>query len=198
MRVFVAGATGAIGRPLVSELVAAGHRVGALTRSTERAVELAGHGIEPIVSDIYARDLVDRVSAFEPDVVIHQVTGLPSREYLVPLRLLRLNKARTRGTDALIAAAREAGAKRFIAQSVAFELPGIAQRAVRHLEDKTLGYPGIVARYGHFYGPRTWSETAPKNGPVVHVETAAAATVALLSADPGIYEVTDEGARALG
>lgn len=197
MRVFVAGATGAIGRPLVSALVAAGHRVGALTRSTERAVALAGHGIEPIVGDIYSHELTDRVAAFGPDAVIHQVTGLPSREALVPLRLLALNKARTRGVDALLDAARSAGATRFIAQSVAFPLPPIAASAVRHLEASTLDFPGIVARYGRFYGPRTWSEDAPKSGPIVHVETAAQATVELLAAEPGVYEVTDEGTVAL-
>src|SRR5690606_39114984 len=145
MRVFVAGATGAIGRPLVSALVAAGHRVGALTRSTERAVALAGHGIEPIVGDIYSHELADRVAAFGPDPALPQLPGLPSRDLLVPLRLLAPTKPRTRRGVALLDAAPSAGATRFIAQSVASPLPPLAASAVRHLEALTLDFPGIVA-----------------------------------------------------
>jgi nucleoside-diphosphate-sugar epimerase len=159
---------------------------------------LTTQGAQAVVCNIYDPRLADHVAGFWPDAVIHQVTDLPSRQALIPMKLASLNKARTRGTDALIAAARAAGASTFIAQSVAFSLPGIAQRAVDHLERETLAYPGIVLRYGAFYGPGTWNSSAPASGPVVEVTAAAQQTARALEAAPGIYEVTDEGTRAVG
>ena len=78
-----------------------------------------------------------------------------------------------------------------MAQSTAFRLPRVTQRAVDYLEDATLAYPGVVLRYGYFYGPGTWYERGPKHRPALSIEHAAAKTVALLTADPGVYEVTD-------
>lgn len=192
MRVFVAGATGAIGRFLLPALVSAGHEVAGMTRRQDRAAALAAAGATAVVCDIHDARLADVVSDFEPEVVVHQVTHLPAAgPALLPLTVHSLNRARTDGTDALIAAARVAGASRFVAQSTAFWLPHITQKAVDYLEAATLAYPGVVLRYGYFYGPGTWYAGGPKHKPPVSIEYAAARTVELLTAEPGVYEVTD-------
>jgi nucleoside-diphosphate-sugar epimerase len=191
MRIFVAGATGAIGRVLVPALVDSGHEVAGLTRKPERAAWLESVGATPIVLDVYSPDLANAVAGFEPEAVVHQLTDLPSRAALIPLKVAALNKVRTAGTDALIAAARAAGAERFLAQSVAFGAPAPVRKAVQHLEQATLDFPGVVARYGYFYGPGTWYPEGTDHSPRVSVESAARRTIELLAAEPGIYEVTD-------
>lgn len=192
MRIFLAGATGAIGRQLVPALVAAGHDVVGLTRHQGKADQLRDAGADPAVCDLYDPRLAEVVAAAKPDVVMHYVTDLPSRASLVPLKLLSLNRARTRGTDLLATAAAHAGAERFIAQSIAFSLPGIAQRAVNHLENTALAYPGVVIRYGVYYGPGAWTDEPHGKGPTVHVTDAARRTVELVDAEPGTYTVVDE------
>jgi len=181
MRVFVAGATGAIGQQLVPRLVAAGHQVVATTRSPAKADRLRLLGAEPAVVDgLDAMAVGEAVGRAEPEVVIHQMTQIG------PVTSLRnfdrqfeiTNRLRTQGTDHLLAAASAAGVRRFIAQSftgwpnvrsggpVKTEAdpldpdPPTAQRqsmaAIRYLETAVLGVSpmeGIVLRYGSFYGP---------------------------------------------
>lgn len=186
MRVFVAGATGAIGRPLVRLLVAAGHEVSGLTRDPTKASSLPN----PVVCDVYdAERLREAVAAFEPDVVINELTNLPARRAdLEPGMNARI---RTEGHRNLLAAA--AGA-RVLAQSVAFPLSGeAAAAAVEELERTTLAAGGVVLRYGSFHGPGTYYEHPPLPAPPrVHVETAARRTVELLDAPSGIVEIVDE------
>lgn len=181
MRVFVAGASGAIGRPLVAQLLERGHAVTGLTRSEDRAARLRAQGAAAVVGDVYdAARLADAMRAAEPDVVVHQLTALPPR--IDPRKLARdlaaTNRVRTEGTDLLLDAARAAGARRFVAQSVAFayastpsglaaeDAPCIAPRAkaaraivdaIAHLERAVAAAPfqGVVLRYGFFYGPGT-------------------------------------------
>lgn len=191
MRIFLAGATGAIGTPLVPRLIAAGHEVAGLTRRPHKAAALEAAGAQAVVCDLYDPALTERLVAFKPDVVIHQVTDLPPKQALIPLKLLGINKARRLGTDILIAAAKQAGATTFMAQSIAFDVPGIVRGAVDHLETQTLAFPGIVVRYGGFYGPGTWTAERPDVPKAVNVEEAAARTVELLTAAPGIYEIVD-------
>jgi len=191
MRVFLAGSTGAIGRFLVPALVAAGHEVAGLTRRQEKSEWLESVGATPVVCDLYDDEMPDAIAAFVPQLVMHQVTDLPAHQSMIALKVRSLNKARTTGTNRLIAAARIAGAERFVAQSIGFKVPGPVRKAVDHLEAATLAYPGVVLRYGAFYGPGTWSEEAPQSGGGVHVSDAAARTVELLTAAPGIYDVTD-------
>ncbi len=182
MKVFLAGGTGAIGRPLLDRLQAAGHDVSALTRSAERGGMLAARGVTPVVADaLDAAALHDAVLAARPEVVINQLTAIPQRldirhydEALAPT-----NRLRREAGPALARAAADAGARRLIAQSVAFSLeptgppvldetaplwddPPPAMRealaALRVLEDATLhtpGVEGVVLRYGFFYGPGT-------------------------------------------
>ncbi|HLY49206.1 MAG TPA: NAD(P)-dependent oxidoreductase [Solirubrobacteraceae bacterium] len=235
MRVFVAGATGAIGRPLVGQLHAAGHQVVGATRSPERAAELRGMGAEAIVCDALDADgLRQAVAEARPEAVIHELTDLPAR--LDPRRyqtqLAGTNRLRREGTRNLIGAFSASGATRLIAQSIAFayepsggwvkdeearldlgasEPIAAAVAAVADLETQVLGAGGIVLRYGYFYGPRTafsadgfYAELVRRRRlPVigsgtgmwsfVHVEDAAAATVAALERGrPGVYNVTDD------
>jgi len=179
MRVFVAGATGAIGRRLVPLLKSAGHQVTGMTRSPARADALRALGAEPAVADALDADAVrEAVATARPEAVIHELTALPQR--IDPRRIERdfeLNdRLRSEGTRILVASAQQAGARRIIAQSIAFMYargpagtlhaesdplldegaPKAFQRtarAVRELERAVLGAEGVVLRYGYFYGP---------------------------------------------
>lgn len=183
MRIFVAGATGAVGQYLVPALIAAGHSVVGTTRSAAKADLVRRLGAEPAVADgLDAGSMRAAVSAAKPDVVIHQMTDLAAATDLrhFDRTFARTNELRTRGTDILLDAAREAGARRFIAQSFcgwtfsrngetvkteADELdphpPQELRRtleAIRYLErivTASTTPEGIVLRYGFFYGPET-------------------------------------------
>ena len=183
MRIFVAGATGALGRRLVPLLVSDGHQVTGMTRTPGKAAGLRAAGAEPVVADALDRDQVlEAVVAARPEVVVHELTALTAmtgfrrfdREFAAT------NRLRTEGTDHLLAAARAAGARRFVAQSFAgwpfarvggpvkteddpldpdppAQLRGTLD-AIRHLEAAVggaEGIQGVVLRYGSFYGPGT-------------------------------------------
>jgi len=177
MNVFIAGATGAIGRVLVPLLVKDGHKVVALTRSEDRARQLEQMGAAPVVGDVYdAARLARLVAESQAEVVIHQLTAFGTRDGDPYAETIRV---RIEGTRHLIAAARAAGARRFIAQSISFmcspigtgltdeetplHLEGPAgvrplAEAIASLERQTLDagtMSGIVLRYGWFYGPGT-------------------------------------------
>jgi nucleoside-diphosphate-sugar epimerase len=182
VKILIAGGTGAIGRPLVAELLARGHTLAALSRSTEKARALAAEGIEPMIADAFDADAVKAViGRIRPEVVIEQLTSLPksytgeSMRAAAPLnRRLRLE-----GGANVLAAARAAGARRYLRQSVAFwgapgdgladeetplaldASPAVAAdaRVVMELEHGLLeasDIEGVVLRYGFFYGPGTW------------------------------------------
>jgi nucleoside-diphosphate-sugar epimerase len=180
MRVFVAGATGAVGRPLIPRLLAAGHQVTATTRTPAKAGELRAIGAEVVVADgLDARAMSEAVVQAEPDAIVHQMTALAGKPDL--RRFDRwfavTNELRTTGTDILIAAARKVGVERMVAQSytgwtnpttgasIKSERDGFdpdppkMQReslaAIRYLEETVpSALPrGIVLRDGNFYGP---------------------------------------------
>jgi nucleoside-diphosphate-sugar epimerase len=184
MRVFVAGATGAIGKQLVPRLVAAGHEVHGMTRSESKQAMLHELGAVPVVADALDPDQVaEAVGRARPDVIVHQLTALGSIDSLNPRHLERAvaptNRLRTEGTDHLLSAGQAVGVRRFVAQSnfasyartggpVKSEedpfdpSPAREMRegaaAIRHLEEAVLGArwtEGIVLRYGAFYGPGT-------------------------------------------
>jgi nucleoside-diphosphate-sugar epimerase len=183
MKVFLAGATGAVGRPLVPLLVGAGHSVVGMTRSPDKAEAVRSAGAEPAVADaLDAGAVMAAVRAAEPEVVVHELTAIPSRLDIrkIGKQFELTNRLRTEGTDNLLAAARAVGARRFVAQSfggwpyareggpVKTEEdpldpdPPDAMRpildAIRHLESAVVGaegLEGVVLRYGPFYGPGT-------------------------------------------
>jgi nucleoside-diphosphate-sugar epimerase len=182
MRVFLAGATGAMGRQLVPKLIEAGHEVIGTSRSESRLAALREHGATGVVADALDADQVARaVAEAEPQAIIHQLTAIGS---LNPRRFDRdfalTNRLRTEGTDHLLSAGRAVGVERFVAQSYTSwpyartggpikteddpldPIPATAMReslaAIRHLEDAVTGAgwtTGIVLRYGGFYGPAT-------------------------------------------
>jgi nucleoside-diphosphate-sugar epimerase len=183
MRVFVAGASGAIGRPLVPQLVAAGHEVTGTTRSEERAEGIRASGARAVVCDALDADaLRAAVEQAAPEVVVHQLTALPYRfnprdkEIYAPT-----NRLRTEGTRSLLEAASAVGARRLVWQSIAFAYRPAAQpevmdedaplalaspppfgeaiRAIDEMERAVVGaegMEGLVLRYGWFYGPGTY------------------------------------------
>ncbi|MET0511259.1 MAG: NAD(P)-dependent oxidoreductase [Thermoleophilaceae bacterium] len=180
MRVFVAGASGAIGRPLLPRLVAAGHEVTGMTRSPATTDEIRAVGAHAAVADVFDRDALHGVLAeAAPEAVIHELTALPRRFNPRDKGLYdATNRVRTEGTRNLIDAARAAGARRLLCQSIAFayrppERPAVldeaaplfldapapfadACRAVAEMERMVLEAEGLVLRYGWFYGPGTY------------------------------------------
>ena len=182
MKVFVAGATGAIGQQLVPRLVAAGHEVHGMTRSEAKQAMLHELGAVPVVADALDRDQVaEAVGRARPEVIVHQLTGLGEVDMRHFDRAFALtNRLRTEGTDHLLSAGRAVGVRRFVAQSngtVPYARTGGPVKteedpldpspvremrrsiaAIRHLEEAVLGADwteGIVLRYGGFYGPGT-------------------------------------------
>jgi nucleoside-diphosphate-sugar epimerase len=182
MRVFVAGASGAIGRQLVPRMVAAGHQVHGMTRSESKRALLSELGAVPVVADALDPDQVaEAVAEARPDVIVHQLTALTGVQRYSERAASATNRLRTEGTDHLLSAGHAIGARRFVAQGVATY--GAYQRtggpvkseddpldptppremrqtlaALRHLEQAVLGAEwtdGIVLRYGAFYGPGT-------------------------------------------
>ncbi len=183
MRIFLAGATGVVGRYLAPALIERGHEVVGTTRSAAKAESLRAAGVEPAVVDGLDADGVLRaVTEAKPEVVVHQLTGLTVGADFKHFdrSFEETNKLRTRGTDNLLAAARASGAGRFVAQSFTtwpFPRTGAAVKteddpldpspipasreshaAIRHVEDVVTGatdLAGVALRYGGFYGPGT-------------------------------------------
>ena len=194
MRIFLAGASGAIGLRLVPLLLEAGHEVAGLTRSPRKAATLRELGAEPVTADVYeAAALAEAVVAFGPDLVMHQLTDLPDHASEIAAGRGANARMRIEGTDNLLAATRAAGASRFLAQSIAWEIPGEGAKAVAHLEGATLDFGGVVLRYGQFYGPGTYYEDEPPEPPRIQIDAAATRTAELLEAPSGIVTIVDAG-----
>jgi nucleoside-diphosphate-sugar epimerase len=223
MRVFLAGASGAIGRRLVPLLLGAGHQVTGTTRYAETARILERAGVVPAVVDVFdASVLTAAVLAAQPVVIIHQLTDLPREfdEAQVVASGPKNARIRSEGTRNLIAAAQAAGTHRFIVQSISFAYaPGgephpetdplnlgdparaVTVKGVVDMERQVLtasGIEGIVLRYGLLYGPGTWSRT-PARKPALHVDAAAhAALLAVTRGGPGVYNIAnDDGAVSI-
>lgn len=172
MKILVAGATGVIGRPLLPLLVRAGHDVSGTTRRADRAGRVAALGVRPIVIDLFDRDrLIAAVAAERPDVVMHQLTDLSDQDFAANARL------RIDGTRNLVDAAKTAGVRRIIVQSIPFFYApgdGVADEstpldlgappprrggveAVASLEAAASEIEAhVILRYGALYGPGTW------------------------------------------
>lgn len=223
--IWLAGASGAVGRALVPLLIDAGYTVFGGTRRADRAQALEAAGVKPVIVDVFDADAL-RVALVRaaPTTVIHQLTDLPYA--LDPAKMAQATAANARireeGTRNLVAAALAAGSKRLIAQSIAWayrhDSPGnkpydetspldvdaeggrgTSVRGVASLERQTLATPGLAGtalRYGQIWGPHTGMETPGGSSPV-HVEAAAfAALFALQRGATGIYNIADDGGEA--
>jgi nucleoside-diphosphate-sugar epimerase len=237
MRVFVAGATGAIGRPLVSALITAGHEVIGMT-STEAGLQiLRDKGADgTVVNALDAEAVKAAIAKVRPQAVIEELTSLPKNYTPEEMRAaaVRDRTLRLEGGRNVQNAAGAAGAKRYLVQSTGFfyapgeglateadplaleASPAVARnvRTYTDIEQRVLGVSameGVALRYGFFYGPGTYHD--PWSGSIsrqvregkypvigsgsgvfsfVHVEDAAAATVAALEGAPGVYNVVDD------
>jgi nucleoside-diphosphate-sugar epimerase len=183
MKVFVAGGTGAIGKALIPQLVAAGHDVVATTRSAKRAEEVARLGGKPAIADgLDEHTIIEAIRDAQPEVVIHEMTALSGKPDLrhFDRMFATTNQLRTRGTDYLIRAARQVDARRLIVQSYS-GWPNIPEGGAVKSEEDPLdpdppkwqcesmaafhhiervvpaaeGLEGVVLRYGGLYGPDT-------------------------------------------
>jgi 2-alkyl-3-oxoalkanoate reductase len=186
MRVFVVGASGAVGTRLVAQLIEGGHEVTGTHRSPDKAEALRGLGAEPLLLDaLDARAVQEAVATAKPDAIVHQATALTGARFSKDLdrTFAQTNRLRREGTDALLAAAREAGVQRFVAQSFANmryareggaiktendpldETPVEGMRettaAMRYLDDAVTDAGGIALRYGSFYGAANDGLIAP-------------------------------------
>ncbi len=193
MRIFLAGASGVIGVRLVPLLVGAGHTVAGMTRSAGKVDALRGLGAQPVVCDAFdAASLRDAIVDFHPDAVVHQLTDLPDDRARIPAFGDRNSRMRREGTANLLAAALKAGAARFVAQSIAWTLPGDAGDAAADLERQVLAAGGVVVRYGRFYGPGTYFGSTPPPPPRIHIDAAAQRTLTALVAPSGVLTVAEE------
>jgi len=216
MRIFLAGASGAIGRRLTPLLLAEGHQVTGMTRNPQTARALEAAGLIAVVVDVYQANALRRVVMnARPEIVIHQLTDLPHAfdEAELAASLPRNARIRVEGTRNLIAAAQAASVRRFIVQSIAFgyasgvepyaesdplnlaDGPRVGtMRGAANMEEQVLasGMQAIVLRYGLLYGPGTWSE-GPGRRPPLHVDAAAhAALLAVTRGATGVYNIADD------
>jgi nucleoside-diphosphate-sugar epimerase len=235
MRILIAGASGAIGRPLVRRLRANQHDVFALARTPESAPASKEIGAEPVIADALDAAAVNAaVGRIRPDAVINELTSLPRHYTPAEMKAAaeRDRKVRVEGNINLLAALRDSGVRRYLLQSSAFwyepgagladesvpfissASPGIeaSARTYMELEARASATPGIAfvaLRYGFFYGPGTWytregdmgEQVRQQQVPIigegqgvysfVHIDDAAAATVAALECPPGAYNIVD-------
>ena len=216
MRIFLAGASGAIGRRMTPLLLGAGHDVTGSTRTEKVARELESAGLHGVVADVFDADALKRVVvAARPEIIIHQLTDLPRGvpdEKELAAAYPRNARIRIEGTRNLVVAAKAAGARRFIVQSVAFAYAAgrephvetdplnvadgprvVTVRAAADMEQQVLasGMEPVVLRYGLLYGPGTWTE-GPARKPPVHVDAAAHAAFLTVTRGSGIYNIADD------
>jgi nucleoside-diphosphate-sugar epimerase len=240
MKIFVAGASGAIGQPLIAELIRKGHTVTGMTHSEAGAKRLREYGVEVAIANAFDNGALEAaLRASEAEVVIDELTSIPKTSSELPAYAAGDRKLRIEGGGNLHRAALACGVRRYIQQSSGFFLEansGLADESsplavnaspliagyaqmYAHLEQRVLesSIEGISLRYGFFYGPNTWydpdgggtaDEVRKQQFPVieggeakwsfVHIEDAAQATVAALTADPGKYVVVDDDPSPVG
>jgi 2-alkyl-3-oxoalkanoate reductase len=233
MRVFVAGASGAIGRPLVIELIRLGHQVTGISRHASSLDHLARLGATILEVDVFDAAAVERaLRESQAEAVIDELTSLPRTPAEIGNALPGDRRVRIEGGGNLHRAARAAGVGRYLQQASGFFLKSASGLATesdalaidaggnvafsatmyKEIEERlfsTSQPAGTALRYGFFYGPGTWyhregtaaDQVRKGEFPIigegtgvwsfVHVEDAAAATVAALSAEPGVYNVVD-------
>ncbi len=235
MKIFIAGATGAVGSPLVRALLTLGHQMTGMTRPGPGVDRLRELGAEASTADAFDPEAVhEAIAAAAPDVVIDQLTWLPANPADIIKAMPDDTRLHREGGANLLAAAEKLGVRRYIMQSRGFYLDapagqladetarlsydapgeiGESTRTIGAYEDRVLASPsldGVVLRYGFFYGPGTWYRPdgaiadQVRNGEAViigegnavwsfvHIDDAIAATVAALTAEPGVYNIVDD------
>ncbi|WP_113738010.1 NAD-dependent epimerase/dehydratase family protein [Hyphomicrobiales bacterium] len=235
MKIFIAGATGAVGSPLVRALLTLGHQVTGMTRPGPGVDRLRELGAEASTADAFDPEAVhEAIAAAAPDVVIDQLTWLPANPADIIKAMPDDTRLHREGGANLLASAEKLGVRRYIMQSRGFYLDapagqladetarlsydapgeiGESTRTIGAYEDRVLASPsldGVVLRYGFFYGPGTWYRPdgaiadQVRNGEAViigegnavwsfvHIDDAIAATVAALTAEPGVYNIVDD------
>lgn len=235
MKIFIAGATGAVGSPLVRALLTLGHQVTGMTRPGPGVDRLRELGADASTADAFDPGAVhEAIAAAAPDVVIDQLTWLPANPADIIKAMPDDTRLHREGGANLLAAAQKLGVRRYIMQSRGFYLDapagqladetarlrydapgeiGESTRTIGAYEDRVLASPsldGVVLRYGFFYGPGTWYRPdgaiadQVRNGEAViigegnavwsfvHIDDAIAATVAALTAEPGVYNIVDD------
>lgn len=206
-RVFVAGASGAVGLPLCQLLIDEGFEVYGTTRKTETAKLLSSIGVKPVVVDVYDKEMLkESLQRAKPDYVIHQLTDLP---YGLPQDKMeegrrKNERIRLEGTANLIEACGGLSIQKFVAQSIAFmyaegKLPHteedtLASDALRKFESLVLGLDGVgvILRYGRFYGPRTGVESVAEPCRVHVLAAAKACLLVLLKGYSHIFNVVED------
>jgi nucleoside-diphosphate-sugar epimerase len=237
MRVLVAGASGAIGKPLIAALVRARHSVIGMTTSSAGIEALRERGADGLLLNALDREAVEReIGRIQPDAIIDELTSLPKTYTPEEMKAAapRDTQVRLEGGGNLFRAAGEAGVKRYLVQSTGFyyapgeglaseadplathATPAVSAGAILYtqIESRTFSdsrIAGVSLRYGFFYGPGTFHD--PQTGSItqqmrageypvidpgtgvfsfIHVEDAAAATVAALEVPPGVYNIVDD------
>jgi nucleoside-diphosphate-sugar epimerase len=214
VKIFIAGGSGVIGSRLIPPLASAGHDVVASTRRPENVQFIEDRGARGVVVDVYdAPHIADVMCGAAPDLIIHQLTDLSDFDLEANARLRRA------GTANLVAAARQAGVERMIAQSIAWayvpgetvadeSVPLVENTAVAVMEERLRGMPRTtVLRYGRFYGPGTWYaeggrianaaaagllQATPAIASFIHLHDAVTATVQSIDWPDGVYNVVDD------
>src|SRR5580698_8560903 len=235
MRVFVAGASGAIGEPLIVELLNKGHSVVGMTTSESQAKKLESQGAKAVIVNAFDAEAVEAaLRQAKAEAVIDELTRLPSEQSDMPKYAAGDRRLRIEGGGNLIRAAIASGVQRYVQQSSGFFLkaapgtladesspldvnasPGVAASARTYTELEARLFSsdaieGVALRYGFFYGPKTWyypggaaaNMVARQQNPLVgkgegissfvHIHDAAVATVAALTAEPGVYNLVDD------
>jgi len=192
MNIFLAGASGVVGVRLIPLLVAAGHHVTGMTRSRSKADLLRALGAVPVACDVYdAEALRAAVKDACPDILMSQLTDLPDDPSTIGAFSAANARIRRDGTRNLLAAASAAGVDRFIAQSVAWKIPGNGGAAVGDMEQMVLDAGGTVIRYGQVYGPGTYHDKPAPTGPSIHIDDAARRTCEALDVEASILTLVE-------
>ena len=186
MRILIIGASGVLGRATLPHL--AGHDVTGTTRAADKCAGLVALGARAEICDVYQADALARLArTCAPDVVVNFLTDLaggpgPSN-----------SRIRREGGPIVTAAARASGARRLLVESVAFATSGTPAAAVAALEEDAAasGLEVVIVRFGRFWGPGTWAESAPEP-PAIHVAEAGRRAAALILAGrPGVHVVAE-------
>jgi nucleoside-diphosphate-sugar epimerase len=193
MRILIVGASGVLGRATLPQLQRDAHEVVGTTRSQGKRELLRSLGATPELCDVYEPGAIERVArAARPEIVVNFLTDLSAGPGPANSRI------RVEGAPLVSAAARAAGARRLVVESIAFETTGASAAAVAALEENAsaAGLEALVLRFGLFWGPGTWSEGPPERRPTVHVAEAGRRAAALIvSGAPGVHVIADPDAR---